>query len=92
MDGSGQAHQGLYITRKKEALLERTETGSGRCFGYPLPQSEADELVPAGLEEVLDVFFPAQTHTSGSQISCKWFGLGYAGLRFGAFYPSLTGN
>lgn len=42
-------------------MKEGTETGSGRrsvSFGHPPPQSEADELVPAGLQEVLDVFFP----------------------------------
>lgn len=32
------------------------------ALGHPPPQSEADELVPAGLQEVLDVFLPAQTH------------------------------
>lgn len=61
-------------------MTEGTETGSGRrsvSFGHPPPQSEADELVPAGLEEVLDVFFPAQTHGS-----CEWFSLGRVSLAF----------
>ena len=35
---------------------------------YPLSQSETDELVPTGLQEVLDVFLPAQTQTGCSQI------------------------
>lgn len=54
---------------KKKPHERGQKGGGGRFLGYPLPQSEADELVPAGLEEVLDVFFPAQTHTSGSQIN-----------------------
>lgn len=35
--------------------------GGHSSIQHLLSQSEADELVPAGLQEVLDVFLPAKT-------------------------------
>lgn len=36
---------------------------------YALSQSKADELVPTGFQEVLDVLLPVNTQTGCSQIS-----------------------
>ena len=69
MNRSGQAHQSLYITTKQQTPLQQTERGKRLkdillCqMKYLLPQSEPDELVPAGLQEVLDVLLSARTHT-----------------------------
>lgn len=74
MDGSGQAHQGLYVTRKQQASLHQAERGKRlkesllAHVKYLLPQSKADEFVSTGLKEVLDVFLPAHTQTGCSQI------------------------